>query len=580
MRINTNVSAINTHRNLTLNNRIMSKNMERLSSGLKINRGADGPASLVISERLRAQSSGLKQAIDNSEAGVSLMQTAEAALDEVSRALIGARQLAVHAANEAVNDDFMLQADQQEINNILATVNRIAQNTQYGTKNLLDGSKGGNGVTSGENLEFVGSSEKTKTSGAKGYQVAISRAATRATVRGSKALTAEDIQEGVQITIQEGSKSVTFNTLQEETVEANLNALEHAIKEAGLNVDMVRSNQTRSNPNQGQHIIIRHQEYGNDHSFTVASDKAGILSQEKDIYDTVKNGLDVEGEINGEEAIGEGQILTGAEGSQNVEGLSIRYTGNEYLYQAKDDNGLTIKDENEDVVKVAGAIVPNNLDLSHLLPGEQYAFNLYDNEGNRASELNTQGNQTPETNTQGNQIPETNTQGNQTSEQENRASGFEIKTKFKGSVTFSQTLMRFQIGGNANQTTGIAVQSMRASKLGRGLALESQFKSLQDINVLDHEKAQDSIRVLDKSLEEVSSTRARLGAFQKNNLESNLNYLRHAFENVTSSESVIRDADMANEMIQFTRNQIMTESATAMLAQANQRPNSVLQLLS
>ena len=153
LRVNTNMPAINSHRNLIINNTEQAKTMERLSSGLKINRGADGPASLVISERLRAQTAGLKQAIDNSEAGVSLVQTAEAALDEVSSALINARQLAVHAANEAVNDEFMLRADQQEIDNILATVNRIAQNTQFGKKNLLDGSKGATGVVSGANLE-------------------------------------------------------------------------------------------------------------------------------------------------------------------------------------------------------------------------------------------------------------------------------------------------------------------------------------------------------------------------------------------------------------------------------------------
>ncbi len=77
----------------------------------------------------------------------------------------------------------------------------------------------------------------------------------------------------------------------------------------------------------------------------------------------------------------------------------------------------------------------------------------------------------------------------------------------------------------------------------------------------------------------MSSTRAEIGAFQKNNLESNLNYLRIAHENVQSAKSIIRDADMAEEMTAFTRNQIMTESATAMLAQANLRGQSVLQLL-
>ena len=82
-----------------------------------------------------------------------------------------------------------------------------------------------------------------------------------------------------------------------------------------------------------------------------------------------------------------------------------------------------------------------------------------------------------------------------------------------------------------------------------------------------------------RQLEEVNATRARLGAFQKNNLESNLSYLRYAYENLSKSESVIRDADIADEMTQFTRNQIMMDTTMAMLAQANQRPQSVLQLL-
>ena len=91
MRINSNVSALNTHRNMTTTSNLQAKNLEKLSSGLDINRGADGPAKLQISEQLRAQTAGLKQAIDNSEMAVSVMQTAEAALVEVNRALLQAR---------------------------------------------------------------------------------------------------------------------------------------------------------------------------------------------------------------------------------------------------------------------------------------------------------------------------------------------------------------------------------------------------------------------------------------------------------------------------------------------------------
>ena len=96
---------------------------------------------------------------------------------------------------------------------------------------------------------------------------------------------------------------------------------------------------------------------------------------------------------------------------------------------------------------------------------------------------------------------------------------------------------------------------------------------------MNAEQAQDAIRVIDQAIEEVSADRGRMGAFQKNNLESNLNYLRIAHENAVSSESVIRDADMAKEMAEFTRNQILMDASTSMLAHANQKTMSVLKLL-
>ena len=138
MRIKHNISALNSQRHLMQNTKAQARNLERLSSGLRINRGADGPAQLIISERLRTQQVSLKQAIDNNEAGVTMLQTAEAALDEGNRALIHIRELAVHAANAATNDEFMLQADQQEIDHALEQINRIARTAHYGKKALLD----------------------------------------------------------------------------------------------------------------------------------------------------------------------------------------------------------------------------------------------------------------------------------------------------------------------------------------------------------------------------------------------------------------------------------------------------------
>ena len=159
LRINHNVSAINSHRHLIQNTKAQDKNLEKLSSGLRINRAADSPAGLVISERLRAELSGLKQAIDNSEQGISLMQTAEGALEEVSRSLINIRQLAVASANSATNDDFMLHANQEELENSLLQIDRVSKMATYGKKAILDGSMGANGVTTGDYLDFIEASE-------------------------------------------------------------------------------------------------------------------------------------------------------------------------------------------------------------------------------------------------------------------------------------------------------------------------------------------------------------------------------------------------------------------------------------
>ena len=141
LRINHNLAALNAHRNLVNTNEDLAKSMQRLSSGFRINQGSDNPAGLVISEQFRAQIAGLNQAIENSEGSINMIQTAEGALTEINNLLVSMRELAIHAANEGFNDADQLAADQAEIDNALQTIDRIAANTQFGTKKLLDGSK-------------------------------------------------------------------------------------------------------------------------------------------------------------------------------------------------------------------------------------------------------------------------------------------------------------------------------------------------------------------------------------------------------------------------------------------------------
>ncbi|MEC8435746.1 MAG: flagellin [SAR324 cluster bacterium] len=139
LRINQNIEALTANRYLAQNDEMLSKSIERLASGQKINSATDGPSSLVISESLRSQISSLKEAAQNSEIAASVVQTAEGAMDEVSRLLVNIRQRAVAAANTGVNNELVVAASQSEIQNALSSIDRIAQNTQFGSKPLLNG---------------------------------------------------------------------------------------------------------------------------------------------------------------------------------------------------------------------------------------------------------------------------------------------------------------------------------------------------------------------------------------------------------------------------------------------------------
>ena len=480
LRINNNPAAINTNRHLIENQERLLKSLEKLSSGSKVNRASDGAAALIISEQMRAQIAGVKQAIDNSESAIGMVQTTEGALNEISSLLIKIRQLSVHAANEGANDNVMLQADQFEINNALDTIDRMTFNTQFGLKKLLDGSQGANGVANGAGLEFVSASPQTQSSPVEGYDVRVQRLGTQAHKEGSTALTQDIINQGETLIIAEGGRTVSFKTTPGDTVSQSLGKLRSEIEKIGLDVSIKVED--------GK-ISLVHNKYGSDHTFTVSSTTAGVLSSEGGRLEQATPGQDIQGTLGGYVAFGRGQMLTGGEGTP-VEGLQVRYQG----------QILTDADASE---------------------GSDSA----------------------------------------------------------GRVAVFQNSLVFQVGGTVGQTVAVSLTSTNTRTLGRGVTNKSGFKSLRDVNVMDPQKAQDTQRLVDQSINEVTRTRAELGAFQKNTLESNLSQLRITAENLISAESTIRDVDFASEIANFTRNKIMVESATAMLSQSIQLPRTVLKLV-
>jgi len=146
LRINHNIASLNGHRNMVKNDAAVSRSLEKLSSGLKINRAADNAAGLVISEQMRAQLGGIMQAMNNTEQAVTMIQTAEGALDEMNSLLSKVKSLALHAMNTGVSDSSQRAADDSEYQNITSSIERIANQTRFAGQTLLSGGFEANGA--------------------------------------------------------------------------------------------------------------------------------------------------------------------------------------------------------------------------------------------------------------------------------------------------------------------------------------------------------------------------------------------------------------------------------------------------
>jgi flagellin len=507
--VNHNIQALNSHRALQASHAGLAKNLEKLSSGVKINRASEGPAAFMISEHMRSQIVGLNQAIDNSETAVSMIQTTDANMSEVGTLLNRMRQLAIHAANEGVNDMAALQTDQAEVDNILGTIDAIAKQAQFGNRKLLDGSMETTGTTTGNGLEFINATLATGDSREHGFDVKLTQLATRSEISGTAALTDEIIKDGETLTVIEKGKMATYTTNRDDTADTTIKNLQAEVNRQGLNVDVIID--------AGGNINVTHREYGSDHRFQVSSSTAGVLSKDAGDVTVAEIGVDIKGTINGESCTGKGQVLTGAINSKCVDGLSVRFYGD------GERGYLPPVCKTEDLVNEDGVQQPPERVTNENMPD----------------------------------------------------GGFSA-----GRVYVTQNGTKFHIGGNKYQTVGLSIKNINPEYLAMDVTNRSGFKNLSEVDLTTFQGAQDSISLIDRAIDQVLENRGELGAFQKNTLESNLSNIRIANENLVSSESIIRDTDMAKEMAAFTRNQIMSQSSNAMLAQANQIPENVLQLIS
>lgn len=461
-----NVSSLTAQHNIGRASMAFNRSLEKLSSGFKINRGADGPAALVISEKQRAQIAGLKTAIDNTEKAASLVQTAEGALSEINSLLVQVRSLALDSANAGVNDQDALNANQSEITNALDTINRIASNTQFGQKKLLDGSAGVLGVASDTDVTFLRATQQTaEGSHAINVTTGAERAKLSAGTTQTTALAAAEILtvNGVNISLDAG--------MSQTQVRDRINTY---TAQTGVIAD-ITSNKTR----------LYSKTFGSNASISVISNVAAATNSSGFGTTAATDvGVDVVATIAGTSFTGLGNVVTADSGT--ARGLSI-----------------SIAESSDAAVSVTGT---------------------------------------------------------------------------QGTVTITDNSLSFQIGANQKQTASIAIAKVTSNSLGLGLA-NNQFANLSQIDVTSASKAQDALAVIDAAIDDITIHRGALGAFQKNTLEATSNNLEATLENTTNAESVIRDTNFAEEISNFTKQQVLLQGGSSVLSNANQIPQLILGLL-
>jgi flagellin len=593
LRINTNVTAITAQRNLALADARLFTSVQRLSSGLRINTAADDPAGLAISEQLRAQIAGLNAAIVNTERSINLVNTIEGALNEVNSLLIGMRELALDAANSGINNATSLAADQAEIDNALQTIDRISDTTQFSIQTLLDGTfENSVSLVSPNTIGLTNMQESTLRGGT--YSINVSNITTAsasilsdpfdlldnvglsgvgldgdpegleagphtvvvtgaagAFVSSSPAAVLDGLNtlSATVITITSaGTTAVVtfegdeFNSVDAIVAEMNNEARDFATSTAFLAVDneddtysiVIDSNNTAVGANQTLTVTFADVATAQEYGFAAATV-------------TAANGLDVGVQLD------DGATLRVATGTtefivNDAQGGSLTLTFEVAFATQNLIDGATLDID----------VTPATFDVQ-LGNGRAQQFTAGDTQTVSAGE---------------------DPRGNSIGTLDISFGIFNIPA-VDSSVTIDaiDNSLQFQVGPNPEQTVHVSARDISTDKLARAVVNESGFRALEDIDVTNVQGANDAIRLLDKAIDEITRLRAKLGAFSQNTLQTNLRSLRIAEENLSASESTIRDMDISTEISEFTRNQILLSAGVSVLAQANAVPQTVLQLL-
>jgi len=455
MIINHNIAALNTQNQLASNQSQVQGSLEKLSSGLRINNASDDAAGLAISEKMRGQIQGLEMAERNAQDGVSLIQTAEGAMGESQAILQRMRELSVQSSNDTNTTEDRAQL-QKEVDQLAQGLTDISTDTEFNTKNLVDGSFQDQtfhvGANENQNIKVSIGDMSAESLGVRG-DAKISGAE-----NGSDTGTETAVNGGGDITTPDGTSIDIQNT--------SVNS--SPADELTMSVKVTDGNGSTSSVD-----LIN--ESGDGKTFTNADEEISVS------FDTSKSA---------EESVSFIATGTPTGGQEEFEATSHDLAAGNYTVNENEAGTSIIQDQNGETV------------ATHAGGG---TYNAVDAEGNDT--------------------------------------------------------------GEEALTTGTS-----------GTLAEGSEISVGGIDISSQESANEAITTINSAIQQVSDDRANLGAVQ-NRLDHTMNNLSASSENLTAAESRIRDVDMAQEMMEFTKNNVLTQAAQSMLAQANQQPQGVLQLL-
>ena len=495
MRIQNNIMAMNAYRNYSNNTSALSKNLEKLSSGYKINRAGDDAAGLAISEKMRAQITGLEGAQSNAKDGISLVQTAEGALTEVHDMLNRMYSLAEQSANGTYENETDRAQLQKEVTQLKDEINRIADSSNFNGIQLLDGS-----MTAAEGATSVTGLDGAAVTAAGGAAFTQDLTFTGTVTDGST------VSMEVKYLDKDGkaqTATVTFAGKQTaaDMASAAATALQSVFGDgytvsASAGKVIIKANDVGANETQVFGFTVK-----DSAGSTVATSVGTVTAGKDNVYGLAFDGKNVTDKLTFSVDGQTYEVLTRGQKAQN---------GNKAIYLDKSTGALN----DDNVASIAQQLKDYGVDATI--------------DGTTKTTINI------------------------------TASGSETK----GGLTL-------QIGDTSDSFNqlNVSIKDCHTDSLG-----------IADLDIGTQEGAKAALETIENAINYVSDVRGTLGATQ-NRLDHTINNLSVMQENIQDAESTIRDTDVAEEMMSYTKNNILIQSAQAMLAQANQVPQGVLQLL-